>query len=66
MAIAYTSEERAVRELLSNALPGVAFEVGVSQNERRLMLQARAPAAAAEAARAELRKPPVGFEVVSA
>jgi fatty-acyl-CoA synthase len=57
--------EQAARELLSGALPGVAFEVGASHNERGLMLQARVPAASVEAARAELGKLPVGFEVAS-
>ena len=58
--------EEAARELLSSALPGVNFEVGASHTERGLMLQAKVPAASVEAARAELGKLPVGFEVVCA
>jgi len=58
--------EEAARELLGAALPGVAFEVGALHDERGLLLRATVPAGAVEAARAELGKLPVGFEVVSA
>ena len=55
--------EEAAREVLAAALPGVACEVAASHKERGLTLRATVPAHAAEAARAELGKLPVGFEV---
>lgn len=58
--------EEAARELLAAALPGVAFEVAASHADRGLMLTAKVPASAAETARAELGRLPIGFEVAEA
>ena len=55
--------EEAARELLSDALSGVAIEVAASHTERGLVLKARVPAHAMAAAREELGKLPVAFEV---
>ncbi len=57
--------EEAVRELLAIALPGIAVEVEARHAERGLVLRAKVPAPAAEAARAELGKLPIGFEIAS-
>ena len=56
--------EEAARELLAAALPGIPFEVAASHTERGLVLHATVPVHATQAARAELGKLPVGFEVV--
>ena len=56
--------EEAARELLTAALSGVAFDIAASHAERGLTLRASVPAHAAEMARAELGRLPVGFEVV--
>jgi len=50
--------------LLGAALPGIPFEVAASQTKRGLVLQATILVPATRAARAELGKLPVGFEVV--
>jgi fatty-acyl-CoA synthase len=55
--------EDAARELLASALPGVAVEIAAGHADRGLMLRAKIPATAAEAARAELGKLPIGFEI---
>ena len=55
--------EEAARELLSDALSGVAIEVTASHTERGLVLHARVPAHVVAAAREELGKLPVAFEV---
>jgi len=57
--------EQAARELLTEALPGVAIEVAAAHDERGLMLRARVPADAVEAARTALGQLPLGFEVVA-
>jgi fatty-acyl-CoA synthase len=56
--------EEAARELLAAALSGAAFDVAASHAEHGLTLRASVPAQAAETARAELGRLPVGFEVV--
>jgi fatty-acyl-CoA synthase len=56
--------EEAARELLAAALPEVPFEVEASHTERGLVLRAMVPAHNVDAARKELGKLPVGFEVV--
>jgi fatty-acyl-CoA synthase len=56
--------EEAARELLTAALSGVAFDIVASHAERGLTLRASVPAHAAEMARAERGRLPVGFEVV--
>jgi fatty-acyl-CoA synthase len=56
--------EEAARELLAAALPEVPFEVEASHTERGLVLRASVPAHALDAARTELGRLPVGFEVV--
>jgi fatty-acyl-CoA synthase len=53
--------ERAARELLA----GVVCEVTATHDKRGLLLKVTAPASAVAAARAELGKLPVAFEVVS-
>jgi fatty-acyl-CoA synthase len=57
--------ENAARELLAHALPGVTIALQAAHSERGLVLRATVPASAAETARAELGKLPIGFEVVS-
>jgi fatty-acyl-CoA synthase len=57
--------ERAAREGLAAALPGVGFEVEGRHDKRGLFLKVTGPASAAEAARAELGKLPLAFEVTS-
>jgi fatty-acyl-CoA synthase len=55
--------EEAAQELLARALPGVPIKVEASHAARGLVLRASVPAPAAEMARAELGKLPVGFEI---
>ena len=55
--------EEAAPELLSDALSGVAVVVAASHNACGLVLQARVPAHAVAAAREELGKLPVAFEI---
>jgi hypothetical protein len=55
--------EDAARELLARALPGVAIELKAGHRESGLVLQAKVPASAAEAARLELGKLPIGLEL---
>jgi fatty-acyl-CoA synthase len=55
--------EVAARELLSDALSGIAVEIAASHTACGLVLQARVPAHAVAAAREELSKLPVPFEV---
>ncbi len=57
--------EDAARELLASALPGIAVEIAAEHAERGLTLRAKVPSTAAEAARAELGKLPIGFEIAS-
>jgi fatty-acyl-CoA synthase len=57
--------EEAARELLAAALPGLAVEVSAAHAERGLVLRASVPAAFAAAARAELGRLPVAFEVAA-
>jgi len=57
--------ERAGREMLAATLPGVVCEVEARHDKRGLLLKVTAPAPAAGAARAELGKLPMAFEVVS-
>jgi hypothetical protein len=47
------------------ALPGVPIKVEASHAARGLVLRASVPAPAAEMARAELGKLPVGFEIAA-
>jgi hypothetical protein len=54
---------KAARELLAVALPGVAVEIEASHAERSLMLHAKVPATAVDAAHAEIGKLPIGFEI---
>jgi fatty-acyl-CoA synthase len=56
--------ERAAWELLEAALPGVVFDVEARHDKRGLLLKVTAPASAVEAARTELGKLPVAFEVI--
>ena len=56
--------EQAARELLTAALPGVAFELKASHEARGLLLTATVPASAVEIARKELGRLPVGFEII--
>ena len=53
--------ERAAREMLT----GLDCEVAATHDKRGLLLKVTAPAATVEAARAELGKLPLAFEVVS-
>ena len=55
--------EEAARELLSDALSGVAVVVAASHTACGLVLQAKVPAHAVAAAREELGKLPIAFEV---
>lgn len=57
--------EDAARELLAQALPGVAIKLKAGHGESGLVLRAEVPPSAAEAARAELGRLPIGFEVVA-
>ena len=57
--------ENAARELLAHALPGVTIVLQGRHSERGLVLRATVPASAAETARVELGKLPMGFEVLS-
>lgn len=58
--------EEAAREMLALALPGVAFQIGACHEDRGLVLRASVPSSALEAARGELGKLPIPFEVVVA
>ena len=55
--------EAAARDALGAALDGASFEVSAAHNERGLILKARVSSTSAEAARVELGKFPVGFEL---
>ena len=55
--------EEAAREALAAALDGAAFEVAALHGESGLVLMAKVPAGAVEAARAELGKFPIRFEI---
>ena len=55
--------EAAARDALGAVLDGAPFEVSAAHNERGLILKARVSSTSAEAARAELGKLPVGFEL---
>ena len=55
--------EEAAREALAAALGGAAFEVEALHRESGLVIMAKVRAADVEAARAELGKFPVRFEV---
>src|SRR6516162_6876454 len=57
--------EDAARELLAQALPGVAIELKAGHRESGLVLQAKVPASAAEVARSELGNLPIGLELVA-
>jgi fatty-acyl-CoA synthase len=57
--------EDAARELLAIALPGVAIELKAGHRESGLVLRVNVPASAAEVARAELGKLPIGLEVTA-
>jgi fatty-acyl-CoA synthase len=57
--------EAAARDALAVALPGAACHVAATHNERGLMLSVRVPASGIEAARAELGKLPVAFEIAA-
>jgi fatty-acyl-CoA synthase len=57
--------EDAARELLTQALPGIAIELKASHRESGLVLQAKVPASAAETVRSELGKLPIGLEVAA-
>ena len=57
--------EGAAREGLAAALPGVVCEVEARHDKRGLFLKVATPTSAVEAARAELGKLPLAFEVVS-
>jgi fatty-acyl-CoA synthase len=57
--------EDAARELLAQALPGISVELQAGHGERGLVLRAKIPAQAAETARSELGKLPIGFEIAS-
>jgi fatty-acyl-CoA synthase len=55
--------EAAARDALAVALPGVACNVAAAHNERGLTLSVCVPASGVDAARAELGKLPVAFEI---
>jgi len=55
--------EDAARELLAQALPDVAVKLKAGHRESGLVLQAKVPASAAEVARSELGKLPIGLEL---
>jgi len=57
--------EAAARDALAVALPGVACDVAAAHDERGLTLSLRVPASGIEAARAELGKLPVAFEIAA-
>jgi fatty-acyl-CoA synthase len=57
--------EAAALDALAVALPGAACNVAATHNERGLTLSVRVPASGVEAARAELGKLPVAFEIVA-
>ncbi len=57
--------EAAARDALAIALPGAACHVEAAHNEAGLTLSVRVPAAGVEAARAELGKLPVAFEIAA-
>jgi fatty-acyl-CoA synthase len=57
--------EDAARELLAQALPGVAIELKAGHRESGLVLQAKVPPSAAEVARSELGKLPIELEVAA-
>ncbi len=57
--------EAAARDALAIALPGVACDVAAAHDERGLTLSLRVPASGIEAARAELGKLPVAFEIAA-
>ena len=55
--------EDAARELLAQALTDVAVKLKAGHRESGLVLQAKVPASAAEVARSELGKLPIGLEL---
>ena len=57
--------EYAARELLALVLPDVEIELQAGHGESGLVLRAKVPASAVEAARAELGKLPIGFDVAA-
>jgi fatty-acyl-CoA synthase len=57
--------EAAARDALAVALPGAACDVAAAHNERGLSLSVRVPESGIEAARTELGKLPVAFEIVA-
>ena len=57
--------EAAVRDALAVSLPGAVCEVAAAHNERGLTLYVRVPATGLDAARAELGKLPVNFEITA-
>jgi fatty-acyl-CoA synthase len=59
------AEEAAREALAAGLLPGAAFEVAARHGESGLVLTAKVPADAVEAARAELGKFPIRFEIVA-
>jgi fatty-acyl-CoA synthase len=57
--------EAAALDALAVALPGVACHVAAAHNERGLTLSVRVPASGVEAARAELGRLPIAFEIAA-
>jgi fatty-acyl-CoA synthase len=57
--------EYAARELLALVLPDVEIELQAGHGESGLVLRAKVPTSAVEAARAELGKLPIGFDVAA-
>jgi fatty-acyl-CoA synthase len=57
--------EAAARDALAVALPGAACDVAAAHNERGLTVSVRVPASGIEAARAELGKLPIAFEIAA-
>ena len=55
--------EAAARDALQSALSGAPFDVEARHGERGLVVRAKVPAEAEAAARAELGKLPIGFEI---
>ena len=57
--------EDAARELLAQALPGIAIQLKAGHRESGLVLQVKVPPSAAEVARSELGKLPIQLEVAA-
>jgi fatty-acyl-CoA synthase len=57
--------EAAALDVLAVVLPGAACNVAAAHNERGLTLSVRVPSSGVEAARAELGKLPVAFEIAA-